>query len=412
MDRILARLPSKGVKLDVMNGAAFDRRRPRYLKASFAQTDTIVIEVDESERKRLESFGAALFDDVQFQVLPGWDDDAVDENNPMDVWGAMPPNPSDGSLSDVLDQIGAPKAWETTRGRGVTIAVVDTGVAEGLREIEAARRSPIDLETTFYGQHWQDTQGHGSMCAAIAAGSRRFGGCYDGVAPEATVISARSSLRSTDLFDIFDELVLAKTEGRLQGPVVISNSYGLYVCSPPRVLPQDHPFFSAVLTAIDNGMFVCFAAGNNHYDGQCRHDPTACGPNSIWGPNSHDRVVSVGTINRELTNCDPLTPHANSSRGPGEWANEWRKPDCVAPTYGEVPWGERYRRMKWWGTSGACPQVAGLAALILSAAPGLGPDKVAHVIRDTCCSLPQAKTCVGRGLIDCGAAVASLGGAT
>jgi serine protease AprX len=122
----------------------------------------------------------------------------------------------------------------------------------------------------------------------------------------------------------------------------------------------------------------------------------ACGPNSIWGPNSHDEIVSVGTVNRELTNCDPTTPHVSSSRGPGEWAVKTTKPDCVAPTYGEVVWGTSTRRMRWWGTSGACPQVAGAAALILSIAPGLAPWNVGEIIRETCSWLPEEDLCRAR----------------
>ncbi|WP_255607759.1 S8 family serine peptidase [Ancylobacter sp. Lp-2] len=115
--------------------------------------------------------------------------------------------------------------------------------------------------------------------------------------------------------------------------------------------------------------------------------------------------MSVGTVNRELSNCDRSTPHCNSSRGPGEWAALHPKPDCVAPTYGEVSWGASYRRGRWWGTSGACPQVAGLAALILSLAPAATPAQVADIIRKTCSLLEEGPHCVGRGLIDCEAAV-------
>ena len=369
-------------------------------------------------RAELAALGVEIFEDVQFTVMPGRnrdrdgdhdgdDEDQYDDELEPAPWSrAAQPDLADGySLNDVIEQVRAPEAWRRTRGEGVTIAIVDTGIAGKLREFSSRRRSPIDLDSAFEGDHWSDPHGHGSMCAAIAAAARADGGRFDGIAPAATVLAARSTLTSADLTDIFDELLRARVEGRLSGPLVISNSYGLPICIAPDVLPARHPYMTGILAAINNGIFVCFAAGNNHHD-VCKHDPMACGPNSIWGPNSHDEIVSVGTVNRELTNCDPATPHVSSSRGPGEWAVKTTKPDCVAPTYGEVIWGASTRRMRWWGTSGACPQVAGAAALILSGAPGLTPWRVGEIIRETCNGLPEGKTCVGHGLLDCETAVA------
>jgi serine protease AprX len=151
---------------------------------------------------------------------------------------------------------------------------------------------------------------------------------------------------------------------------------------------------------------VVYAAGNNHYDVLCNHDPTKCSSNTIWAVNSMDEVLSVGTVNWD--NRMDTGQHANSSRGPGQWANVHKKPDCVAPTYGEIIWGSGYQVMEWWGTSGACPQVAGLAALLLSAEPRLTPAQVGDIIRQTCRDIQLPKTCAGAGLIDCEAAVAQV----
>lgn len=405
MDRVIAKLPSVRLKLDLLQGGLFSSASPRHAKASYTQPDTVTLDVNDEERKRLENQGAIIFEDVQFEVFPDQEDEILDDDY---SWTAPPSDDSAirSSLADVMTAINAPSAWRLNRGRGVTVAIVDTGIAAGLREVEKSRRSQVDLRTHYLGNHWDDPKGHGSMCAAIAAGAKGSAGRYDGVAPEATVLAARSTLRAGDLLDIFDELLRARDQGEITGPLVISNSYGLRTCSSPNVLPEAHPFFGSILTAIDRGVFVCFAAGNSHHS-TCRFDPSACGPNSIWGPNSHDRIISVGTVNRDLTNCDPLTPHVDSSRGPGEWAQLLPKPDCVAPTYGEVPWGTVYRTMKWWGTSGACPQVAGLAALILAAAPKLKPEEVGEIIRKTCMRLPLAHNCVGKGVIDCDAAVSA-----
>lgn len=405
LERIFVRFKSVEQKIDALQTVARAKLEGAAPKLLFAQPDVLHTAATDKTRAQFEALGADIFEDVQFRVFPG-DDEDYEDLNEAERWTQAPPaDLADGySMRDVIEQVGAPKAWKRTRGEGVTIAIVDTGIAGARLEFAAQRRSSIDLDSEYLGQHWIDPRGHGSMCAAIAAGSQADGGRYDGVAPGATVLAARSTLRSTDLVDIYDELYRARSEGGIVGPLVISNSYGLYVCASPAILPEDQPYMTSVLAAIKSGIFVCFAAGNNHHD-VCKHDPYACGPNSIWGPNSHDDIVSVGTVNRDLSNCDPVSPHVNSSRGPGEWAGKTTKPDCVAPTYGEVPWGTVYRNMSWWGTSGACPQVAGAAALMLSVCGTLTPLQVAQAIRDTCSLLPDGKTCVGHGVLDCEAAV-------
>jgi len=370
------------------------RKRPHRSKT---RPDLLVGALDEGEIRALERDGAEVYED--FALAPMAASAREYWRGPVDQASAA----AGRSLTDVLEHIRVVDAWRVTRGAGVTIAVVDTGICGEIAEFPLARRSPIDLPTAFAGDHWNDTQGHGSMCAAIAAAGTTEGGRYDGVAPGATLLAARTTLMATDLFDIYDELVDLKRSGAI-GPLVISNSYGLYTCGPTGV-PPDHPYLEIVLAAIDEGVPVVFAAGNNHFDVACNHDPSACAPSTIWAINSHDRVISVGTVNRDNSNRDTATPHVNSSRGPGEWAVDLPKPDCVAPTYGEVVWGCGYRIMDWWGTSGACPQVAGLAALLLAANPLLSPASIADMIRGTCRDIGAPATCVGHGLIDCAAAV-------
>jgi serine protease AprX len=65
--------------------------------------------------------------------------------------------------------------------------------------------------------------------------------------------------------------------------------------------------------------------------------------------------------------------------------------------------------MEWWGTSGACPQVAGLAALLISRDPDLTPDDIREVVRSTARRLPgKPQNCVGAGIIDCAGAIQSI----
>jgi subtilisin family serine protease len=135
---------------------------------------------------------------------------------------------------------------------------------------------------------------------------------------------------------------------------------------------------------------------------------------TIWGMNSMDTVMAVGNVSEHELNTDAQTPHHSSSRGPGQLAKFFKKPDCVAPTYGKVYFGESVRSLPTWGTSGACPQVAGLAALILQHCPKLSPKEIANIIRTTCRPLKDVNgndaslNCVGHGMIDCVSALEAV----
>jgi subtilisin family serine protease len=351
---------------------------------------------------------AELVDIYRREGLDVYEDFAFDHFDDPRYWRPTPSTSSASgpvpNLRDVLDHIRAPQIWNRTKGQGTTIVVIDTGVCDSRPEFPAHRRHSLDIASRFQGAHWHDPEGHGSMCAAIAAGSGSGHGGVDGVAPEATLLAARTTLMAGDILDIYDDLLSARSDGRLTDPVVISNSYGHQVCQPPVWSPK-HPYMDGIRSAVAAGMVVVFAAGNNHHS-VCGHPPGSSGPNSIWGPNSADEVISVGTVDRNERNDDPAHPHVDSSRGPGQWASIGTKPDCVAPTYGTVVWGCGTMDMEWWGTSGACPQVAGLAALIQSATGGiLSPAQVGDVIRRTCRSLAAPPTQIGAGIIDCAAAV-------
>lgn len=94
--------------------------------------------------------GATIFEDVQFRVLPG-SDEGYDDLDQADRWmQASDLDTADGySLHDVVEQVGAPRAWQHTKGEGVTIAIVDTGVAGTRLEFLPGQRSPIDLDSNI-----------------------------------------------------------------------------------------------------------------------------------------------------------------------------------------------------------------------------------------------------------------------
>jgi serine protease AprX len=420
MPQYFVRFPSETIRPMAMTTLSADPERFRPFEAA-SQSQILIADLSDDQRYAAEQNGAKIYDDVQFHPVAPIDNPFQLPGQDLEYWERATAHPSDLALlapaaatwqtktmKHVMEHINAPKAWaKRARGQGVTIGIVDTGVASVMKEFPAKRRSAHSKSFAYADGPWVDPRGHGSMCAAIAAASTSDGGRYDGVAPDATILSARTNLLSTDIYKLYDWVLSKKRSGEIDGPIVMSNSYGLYVCTAPSGLPRDHPYLEIVLQAIAAGIVVVFAAGNNHAGGLCKHDPKKCTPNSIWGVNSVDQVMSVGTVNWD--NKMDTGEHANSSRGPGQWASAHKKPDVVAPTYGEVIWGSGYKVMEWWGTSGACPQVAGLAAMILGLDPTLKPDQVADIIRATSRDIQLPKACAGTGLIDCEAAIDRLG---
>lgn len=416
MPQYFVRFPSETMRPMAMPMLAADPERYRPFESA-SQDQILIADLSDDQRYAAEQNGAKVYEDVQFYptaalgnpFLPAGEDRAYWERaiaSPAALAVMAPASATwqTKTMADVMAHVNAPKAWaKNARGKGVTIGIVDTGVSSAMKEFPPARRSAHSKSFAYAAGPWIDIVGHGSMCAAAAAAGTAAGGKYDGVAPDATILSARTNLLATDIYKLYDWVLSKKKSGEIAGPVVMSNSYGLYTCAAPAGLPQDHPYREIILDAVAAGIMVVYAAGNNHAAGLCNHDSTKCSPNTIWGVNSIDEVLSVGTVN--WNNRMDTGEHGNSSRGPGQWASAHKKPDCVAPTYGEVVWGSGYQVMEWWGTSGACPQVAGLAALILGLDPTLTPAQVGNLIRTTCRDIQLPKACAGAGLIDCEAAV-------
>jgi subtilisin family serine protease len=351
------------------------------------QSDTIAAVVNDLEYTRLISHPAVeVFPDVQLQPLTTWT-------------RGMSPMAAITGLPDVLQSISAPTAWNKSRGKDTYIAIVDTGVCGTMLEFPDWKKAN---GWSFDGSDpWEDYYGHGSMCACIAAGTDAGGGRFNGVAPDAKLYSCKTQFFTSELIDIYEWLIDRRDEH--DQPIIASNSYGFYSCADPQEdghpITINHPFVTIVQQAIAAGITVVFAAGNNHAD--CDGAPDQCQPNTIWVWNSLDEVLSVGTVDENNNLWD------YSSRGPGQWTPAERpKPDCVAPTYGEVMWDCGYSNMtNGWGTSGAAPQAAGLAALLASQRPNDPPATRLDRIRQSCDAHPTAATCSGHGVINCANAV-------
>ena len=315
-------------------------------------------------------------------------------------WPTPSPPEQAASLDEVLEVIGARAAWrEGNRGGGATLAIVDTGVDGERREIPAFKRRGSWQPPG--ARPWADPVGHGTLCAVVAAGNRDGGGRFEGVAPEAGILACRTRFFDSELAAIYDHLIgLVEADPALR--LVTTNSFGRRCGAPPP--PPGGDFPAALAEAIGAGIAVFFSAGNNH--DLAGGLPRQCHPSTIWHYKVRSDVCTVGAcdLEGEIWNY--------SSRGPGQDhqlpANN-RKPDLVAPTPrgGVVAFGREDRAFaEGWGTSGACPQAAGLAALLWTAAPELTPAEIFERLRRGARDLGWPRNCQGAGRLDCRATLA------
>ncbi len=338
-------------------------------------------------------YNAEIVEDFQYEIE---DSELFDEElfvSEADVAGTM---------DDVLNLVYAGEAWEEGyRGDNVDIAIVDTGISGSRPEFPLSKRRggwarPND-------NAWTDQRGHGSMCAAIAAGTKSNGGQVNGIAPNAGLIACKTAFYTSELIAIYQYLINfnSTSERRL----VASNSYGIRSGSAPTAVPNT-TLMRVLSDAVNTGITLVYSAGNNHK--LAGGSPTSCNPNSIWMHKGRDDLLAVAT-------CDlDLNMWYYSSRGPGQYfgqPNTEQKPDVTAPTprNGLIVYGDSIRVLpNGWGTSGACPQISGLAALMLSKDPTLNYNDVFDKIRNNTTGLGINHNCQGTGLINVVSTVAAV----
>lgn len=299
-----------------------------------------------------------------------------------------------GSMDDVLGLVYAGQAWEAGyRGDNVDIAIVDTGISGSRPEFPVSKRRGGWAPPG--GNAWTDQRGHGSMCAAIAAGTKASGGLVDGIAPNAGLIACKTAFYTSELISIYQYLInfISTSERRL----VASNSYGIRSGSAPSSAPNK-ALMRVLSDAVNAGITLVYSAGNNHE--LTGGSPTSCSPTSIWSHKGRKDLLAVAT-------CDlDLNMWYYSSRGPGQYyaqPDTEQKPDVTAPTprNGLIVYGDSMRVLpNGWGTSGACPQISGLAALMLSKDPTLNYTEVFEKIRNNATGLGLNYNCQGAGLIN------------
>ncbi|HEX6853370.1 MAG TPA: S8 family peptidase [Candidatus Polarisedimenticolaceae bacterium] len=267
-------------------------------------------------------------------------------------------------------------------GKGVTVAVVDSGISL----VAGLERSRIvaAIDFTDAGARDADGRGHGTHVASLIASSGR-NGSMRGVAPDASLVSLRA-LDGNGLgfaSDVIAAIDWAIENRRRFGIGVINLSLGY----PPAESWRTDPVSQAVTRAWKSGLLVVASAGNRGRDGF----------RTINVPGNNPFALTVGAMNDKDTvvrTDDLLTSY--SSRGPS-YGDNVLKPDVMAPgnrLLGALAPGcslaamfpERVvapGRIELSGTSQATGVVSGLAALLLERNPALTNDQIKAVLMKT-----------------------------
>lgn len=311
-------------------------------------------------------------------------------------------------LMDSVPLIGANQVWKITdksglpiTGKGVTIAIIDTGVDYTHSDLGGCFGASCKVIGGYDFVNGDgdpmDDMGHGTHVGAIAAGN----GVLKGVAPDASVLAYKvldqnGSGYISDVIAGIDRALDPNQDGDLSdATAVISMSLG-------GGGDPDDPVSQSVDNAVNAGSVVAVAAGNS-----------GPGGSTIASPGVARLAITIAATTKQ----DSVSSF--SSRGPVEWNNKTiMKPDVAAP-------GESICAAEWdgWlsdrrclddlhiaisGTSMATPHVAGTVALLRQAFPEWTPAQIKAALKNTARDIGFSPLDRGAGRIDALAALSLL----
>jgi len=296
-----------------------------------------------------------------------------------------------------LKAIRADSAWSRTTGRGVGVAVIDTGIAGDVPDFQGPNGSRVvaSAVTNPCARDANDQYGHGTHVAGLIAGNglvygNSLHGKYMGVAPRANLVSVKVSDDdgNTTVLDVIYGIQFAVDNRAAYNIRVLNLSLSSVTAESYLTDPLD----AAVESAWFNGLVVVAAAGN---EGATNDGVTFAPANDPW-------VITAGALDDRgtFTRLDD-TLASWSSRGMTQ--DGVRKPEVLAPGAGLVSTlapnsdfartcsnciVDSGRYFRAGGTSMAAAVVSGGAALLLEEHPDWTPAQVKGALTSKLVDVP------------------------
>lgn len=225
-----------------------------------------------------------------------------------------------------LKDVGAESAWAKTKGKGIKVAVLDTGIDPDHKDLQPNLKAYADFTGSTYGV--EDMQGHGSHCAGIIAGVDNGVGII-GVAPEVELYAGK--VLGDNGSGSYDSIIKGIQWAMSQQVDVISMSLGSPTAGPEQlhqVIQQAHA----------QGIIMIAATGNENGE--------------VCYPAAYDEVIAVSAIDQ------------NNNRA--SFSNYGIQNEIAAPGVNIVSTYKNGTYARLSGTSMATPLVAGATALIIA----------------------------------------------
>ncbi|MFF2494701.1 S8 family serine peptidase [Agromyces sp. NPDC058064] len=260
-----------------------------------------------------------------------------------------------------LGDYGFTTAWNTTKGEGVTVAIIDTGVNGNVAELRGAVVGGTDVSglgtpdgQTPVGD--PDESGHGTMVASLLAGRGTGEGAgVIGVAPEAELLTVSVAFgQDTGAEKSNDEQIAEGVKWAVDNGADVIN---MSLTRNTRDWPES--WDDAFLYAFEHDVVVVAAAGNR-----------GSGTTEVGAPATIPGVLAVAGVDKEK----------NASL---DASSQGITLGVAAPSEDLVGVRPDGRVVIWDGTSGATPLVSGLVALVRAEYPELDAANVINRVIQT-----------------------------